>query len=226
MGGVASAFETKFLFSVGRHFWNFIAVCGFIAMATGGILALDGMGGKYQKERDLRSRLELVPAVEEIPDFDAWIEQRCYQDLKPMRGYSKEMHAQVCGRYVWRVKRAGDKACWPQDWQGKKLGTGKYVEGKCDGHEVKFEFLDGYVNEFRNLYYTRLDENEKAIAKKNEVESRNSGIEAQLTSLQVEKGLKLGLGGVVAAWGLGVVALSALNAALLAIERNTRANTN
>ena len=37
LDGLASAFERKFLFGFGRHFWNVVGVAGVIAIAVGGV---------------------------------------------------------------------------------------------------------------------------------------------------------------------------------------------
>ena len=39
---IANIFEKKFLFRVGRHFWNIVGVSGFIALLTGIILFAEG----------------------------------------------------------------------------------------------------------------------------------------------------------------------------------------
>ena len=39
---IANIFEKKFLFGVGRHFWNIVGVSGFIALLTGIILFAEG----------------------------------------------------------------------------------------------------------------------------------------------------------------------------------------
>ena len=36
LDGLATAFERKFLFGVGRHLWNVVGVAGVVAIAVGG----------------------------------------------------------------------------------------------------------------------------------------------------------------------------------------------
>ena len=53
--GVATGFERRFLFGVGRHCWNFLAVVGVGLMATGGIMkliSLPSSGITDQEKRD------------------------------------------------------------------------------------------------------------------------------------------------------------------------------
>ena len=49
---IANIFEKKFLFVVGRHFWNIVGVSGFVALLTGIILFAEGSILENPKSKD------------------------------------------------------------------------------------------------------------------------------------------------------------------------------
>lgn len=222
---LATHFERKFLFSIGRHFWNFIAICGFIGMATGGILALNGSLELSQKEEPLKRRLKQVPEVSEVNgNFNEWFSEKC-PSLGAKKGFSAIKHKKLCENFAWMTTEAQpgwDRACTSTDYEGKTYEKYDYVDGKCQGFEWKFADVWGYSSEYMGVHDEAVDKYTKKLEEKQKIESENSQVESELIALRASSGVQIGLGGVAAAWGLGVVALSALNAALLAIERNTR----
>lgn len=222
---IASGFEKKFLFAVGRHFWNAVAVGGFIAMATGGILAIQG-SVTSQAERDLRSSIRPVPFVESPSDFDEWFGRKCnYYTLA--KGYEGMNHNWWCTRYdnVYKNREEGkgfDRGCTDIDPTGKRFESYKYVNKRCLGYEYKYSQIDDYASNYFEAYYSSQEKIRKESEEASKIEKNNNAAEVELSLLETEKAVKLGLGAIISAWGLGVIAVSALNAALLAIERNTR----
>ena len=226
---IASGFEQKFLFTVGRHFWNVVAVGGFVAMATGGVLALQGTANT-QEEISLRKRIKPVPYVEAASSFQDWFNRKCKYYTVP-KGYSGHNHNWWCNKYssVTKSRKESnryDRACTSVGPTGKTFASFKYVNGKCQGYEYLYREVDNYASQYRDAYYSSQDKIGKQSAAAAKIKNSNSAAEAELAVIEMEKSIKLGLGGIISAWGLGVVAASALNAALLAIERNTRRELN
>lgn len=222
---LASGFEKKFLFYVGRHFWNAVAVGGFIAMATGGILAIQS-SVTSQEERRLRASIRFIPSVESPSDFDEWFSRKCnYYTLA--KGYEDMSHGWWCDRfnYITNTRKEGkrfDRICISVDPTGKRFESNAYVNGKCMGYEAKYSQIDDYASNYLDAYYGSQEKIRKELEEVSRIKNKNYTAEASLSSIEMEKAIKLGLGGIISAWGLGVIAVSALNAALLAIERNTR----
>lgn len=210
MHSPATTFERRFLFSVGRHFWNFIAVCGFVAIATGGTIALHS---QLLSEPDRRL---LNETISQVPDFEQWMSGNC-SSLPPKEGYSKTKHDWTCNNFSFlmredtqqKIQRNGwDRFCSKRTPDGKVLKASKYVNRVCTGYEwFPFEVIS-YTDNYRSTHSALA---EQAITRK-----------ARQIELQLRIAARLGLGGLVSAWGLGVVAIASLYSALLAIERNTR----
>lgn len=194
-------------------------------MATGGILALNGSLELLQKEEPLKRRLKLLPVVSEVNgNFNEWFSGKC-PSLGAKKGFSTTKHKKLCENFAWMTTQAQpdwDRACSSTDYEGKTYKRYDYVDGKCQGFEWMFADVLSYSNEYIGDHNKAVAEYRKELEEKQKVESENSQIESELIALRASSGVQIGLGGVAAAWGLGVVALSALNAALLAIERNTR----
>lgn len=194
-------------------------------MATGGVLALQGTANT-QKEISLRKSIKPVPYVEAASSFRDWFDRKC-KYYTVAKGYSGQNHNWWCDRYSFVAKSRRnneryDRFCTSTSPTGKKFPSGKYVNNKCQGYETLFREVDVYASNYRDAYYSSQDKIRRQSEAAAKIENSNSTAEAKLAAIKIEKAIKLGLGGIVSAWGLGVVAASALNAALLAIERNTR----
>ena len=85
---LANIFEKKFLFGVGRHFWNIVGVSGFIALLTGIILFVEGsiLESAKSKERFIGKK-KLITA-EKISDVTA--EMLTYEEWKDQKGKEKK----------------------------------------------------------------------------------------------------------------------------------------
>jgi len=99
---IADGFEQKFLFTVGRHFWNIVAVGGFVAMATGGVLALQGTA-TTKEESSLRRSIRPVPQVEATSSFQDWFDRKC-KYFTVAKGYSGHNHKWWCYKYSYVAK--------------------------------------------------------------------------------------------------------------------------
>ena len=202
MTNLTTVFERRFLFSVGRHFWNFIAVCGFTALATGGTVALESQAIS-KADREL-----LGEKVNNMPDFNGWMNSKCSY-LKPMNSYTESQHGWMCSQYQFlSTSVPADRYCTTNAFGGKQYKSQEFLNGECQGYEWRPYFVAEYINQYQNQYSAEVESSSKKHARQ--------------VQLQMEMASKLGLGGLISAWGLGVIAVSSLYSALLAIERNTR----
>lgn len=210
MNSLAANFERKFLFSVGRHFWNFTAVCGFTSMLTGGVIALNSQLISSE-DRNL-----LNETIRDIQDFESWMSSHCYSQ-SPKDNYSKTKHDWACSNYSFLMREdtqqkmlsnGWDRFCGNRTPDGKTLKQNKFVNGACTGYEwFPYQIIE-YTDKFRDTHSTLLE--------------RTNDRKSRQAQLQLEMSTKLGLGGIVSVWGLGTVAVASLYSALLSIERNTR----
>jgi len=207
MDTFATGFERKFLFAVGRHFWNFVAVCGFIAMAVGGILAIESQN-LSTSERDAKDS-----KVSDMPSYENWLDFDC-TSLPPASGTSKQEHNWLCAKTSWWNRSVISKGqyyplfCTDSSIDGKRRKSSDYLNGKCQGFEYSTDMLVEFRDRTETVYQGKLQKNQELLSRKAQIE--------------IKIGAKLLLAGLVAGYGLVVVAVSALNAALLAVERNTR----
>jgi len=210
MDSFATTFERKFLFAVGRHFWNLIAVCGFIAMLVGGILAVgsQNLTSSERKAKDAN--------ISEMPSYENWFDLEC-TSLSPSTGVSKQKHDWLCSNTKWWNREVLAKGqyfpnfCTDRSIDGRKSESSQYQNGKCLGFEYSTDLLSEFRSQTESIYQRRSSENQEMMSRKAQV--------------NIKVGAKLLLAGLVAGYGLVVVAVSALNAALLAVERNGRSFT-
>ena len=154
----AAIFERNFLFVVGRHFYNFIAVSGFVTMAVGGVLAVIVQSELSPSDRKLLNDKTLDRRL----TYPAWVGKNCDQL------YSQE----------------------PSSTRFRK----------CQ-EAIRYRYLESE--------YQRYDD------QRDQNKSKKSMLQLQINA-------KLLFAALVSLYGLVVVAVSSLNTAVLAIERNTR----
>ncbi|MEI6829641.1 MAG: hypothetical protein WCK64_07290 [Synechococcaceae cyanobacterium ELA445] len=203
----ATQFERGFLFSVGRHFWNFVAVCGFITLASGGLAALDSYN--LTKDEWAIKNKTLI----EWESYDDWFESEC-SNLNQGANQDKVKHEWLCEKTMWWNREAigkdkyFPKFCSASSMDGTIAKESKYVNGVCRG----FEYSTDQLSEFRSA----------SQSKYQDIESKNEELKTQKAAIELKINAKLLLGATLAACGLGVIAVSSLMAAILAVERNTR----
>ena len=85
---IANIFEKKFLFRVGRHFWNIVGVSGFIALLTGIILFAEGSILENAKSKERFIGKNKLITSEKISNVTA--EMLTYEEWKNQKGKEKE----------------------------------------------------------------------------------------------------------------------------------------
>ena len=84
---IANIFEEKFLFRVGRHFWNIIGVSGFIALLTGIILFVEGNTLENAKSKKRFIGKDKIITSEKISNVTA--EMLSYEEWEEQKGKEK-----------------------------------------------------------------------------------------------------------------------------------------
>lgn len=221
---IAKTFELRVLFHAGRHFWNAVALSGFIAIGIGSVAAVI-YSVANQDERKLSKQIKPVPEVlSSVGDFDSWFRGKCLV-LKPKRGYTLTKHRTICGLLPTqddRKKYTG--VCSYQDWNGDLYKPeNKSVRGRCTvAPAVSYDFLDGYRDDFKKVHAGEKDVYLASLSHSNSIKSKNDSLSSEIASLKFKRQAKATFAGIIAAVGLGIIAVSSLLASLLAIERNTR----
>ena len=85
---LANIFERKFLFGVGRHFWNVIGVSGFIALLTGIILFAEGSILENPKSKERFIGKNKLITSEKISNVTA--EMLSYEEWNDQKGKDKK----------------------------------------------------------------------------------------------------------------------------------------
>ena len=85
---LANIFERKFLFGVGRHFWNIVGVSGFIALLTGIILFVEGSILENAKSKERFIGKDKLITSEKISNVTA--EMLSYEEWKDQKGKDKQ----------------------------------------------------------------------------------------------------------------------------------------
>ena len=81
---IANIFEKKFLFGLGRHFWNIVGVSGFIALLTGIILFAEGSIPESAKSKERFIGKDKLITSEKISNVTA--EMLTYEEWKDQKG--------------------------------------------------------------------------------------------------------------------------------------------
>ena len=245
---IANIFEKKFLFRVGRHFWNIVGVSGFIALLTGIILFAEGSILENAKSKERFIGKNKLITSEKISNVTA--EMLSYEEWKDQKGKEKK---QLLSFDEWIKQNEGDKTLLSFDeWITNKeisvpdKSTREYKSLKDQYLKYQEKFISGVgSNQYDNYQVYKEDFLEKASQEYEGYEvykdpfikeqknlsllkkQQQSKYDQYLDDVNIRNSLKRGraiVSPLVMGYGLAVIASASLSSAVLAIERNSRDN--
>ena len=243
---IANIFEKKFLFRVGRHFWNIVGVSGFIALLTGIILFAEGsiLENAKSKERFIgKNKLITSEKISNVTE-----EMLTYEEWKDQKGKEKK---QLLSFDEWIKENEGDQTLLSFDeWITNKeisvpdKSTREYKSLKDQYLKYQEKFISGVgSNQYDNYQVYKEDFLEKASQEYEGYEvykdpfikeqknlsllkkQQQSRYDKYLDDVNIRNSLKRGraiVSPLVMGYGLAVIASASLSSAVLAIERNSR----
>tara|TARA_Y100000991_G_scaffold55935_1_gene40856 strand:- start:236 stop:982 length:747 start_codon:yes stop_codon:yes gene_type:complete len=243
---IANIFEKKFLFRVGRHFWNIVGVSGFIALLTGIILFAEGsiLENAKSKERFIgKNKLITSEKISNVTE-----EMLTYEEWKDQKGKEKK---QLLSFDEWIKENEGDETLLSFDeWITNKeisvpdKSTREYKSLKNQYLKYQEKFISGVgSNQYDNYQVYKEDFLEKASQEYEGYEvykdpfikeqknlsllkkQQQSKYDQYLDDVNIRNSLKRGraiVSPLVMGYGLAVIASASLSSAVLAIERNSR----
>ena len=243
---IANIFEKKFLFRVGRHFWNIVGVSGFIALLTGIILFAEGSILENAKSKERFIGKNKLITSEKISNVTA--EMLTYEEWKDQKGKEKK---QLLSFDEWIKENEGDQTLLSFDeWITNKeisvpdKSTREYKSLKNQYLKYQEKFISGVgSNQYDNYQVYKEDFLEKASQEYEGYEvykdpfikeqknlsllkkQQQSKYDQYLDDVNIRNSLKRGraiVSPLVMGYGLAVIASASLSSAVLAIERNSR----
>ena len=243
---IANIFERKFLFGVGRHFWNIVGVSGFIALLTGIILFAEGSILENAKSKERFIGKNKLITSEKISNVTA--EMLTYEEWKDQKGKEKK---QLLSFDEWIKENEGDQTLLSFDeWITNKeisvpdKSTREYKSLKNQYLKYQEKFISGVgSNQYDNYQVYKEDFLEKASQEYEGYEvykdpfikeqknlsllkkQQQSKYDQYLDDVNIRNSLKRGraiVSPLVMGYGLAVIASASLSSAVLAIERNSR----
>ncbi len=243
---LANIFEKKFLFGVGRHFWNIVGVSGFIALLTGIILFAEGSILENAKSKERFIGKNKLITSEKISNVTA--EMLTYEEWKDQKGKEKK---QLLSFDEWIKENEGDQTLLSFDeWITNKeisvpdKSTREYKSLKDQYLKYQEKFISGVgSNQYDNYQVYKEDFLEKASQEYEGYEvykdpfikeqknlsllkkQQQSKYDQYLDDVNIRNSLKRGraiVSPLVMGYGLAVIASASLSSAVLAIERNSR----
>ncbi len=244
---LANIFEKKFLFGVGRHFWNVIGVSGFIGLLTGIILFAEGsiLENAKSKERfigkdKLITSEKISNVIAEMLSYEEWKDQKG-KDKKELLSFdewikeNEDASETLLSFDEWvsdKKVSIPDKSS--QEYQAQKDQYLKYQEkfisgvgsDQYDDYQVyKEDFLEKASQEYEGyeVYKETFIKEQKSLSFQKK--QQQSKYEKYLDDVVNRNSLKRGRAIVspfVMGYGLAVIASASLSSAVLAIERNSR----
>ena len=243
---IANIFEKKFLFGVGRHFWNIVGVSGFIALLTGIILFAEGSILENPKSKERFIGKNKLITSEKISSVTA--EMLTYEEWKDQKGKEKK---QLLSFDEWIKQNEGDQTLLSFDeWITNKeisvpdKSTREYKSLKNQYLKYQEKFISGVgSNQYDNYQVYKEDFLEKASQEYEGYEvykdpfikeqknlsllkkQQQSKYDQYLDDVNIRNSLKRGraiVSPLVMGYGLAVIASASLSSAVLAIERNSR----
>ena len=243
---IANIFEKKFLFRVGRHFWNIVGVSGFITLLTGIILFAEGSILENAKSKERFIGKNKLITSEKISNVTA--EMLTYEEWKDQKGQEKK---QLLSFDEWIKENEGDQTLLSFDeWITNKeisvpdKSTREYKSLKDQYLKYQEKFISGVgSNQYDNYQVYKEDFLEKASQEyegyevyrdpfikeqKNlsfQKKQQQSKYDQYLDDVNIRNSLKRGraiVSPLVMGYGLAVIASASLSSAVLAIERNSR----
>ena len=243
---IANIFEKKFLFGVGRHFWNIVGVSGFIALLTGIILFVEGNTLENAKSKERFIGKNKLITSEKISNVTA--EMLSYEEWKDQKGKEKK---QLLSFDEWIKENEDVQTLFSfEEWITNKeisvpdKSTREYKSLKNEYLKYQEKFISGVgSNQYDNYQVYKEDFLEKASQEyegyefykepfikeqKNlsfQKKQQQSKYAQYLDDVSDRNSLKRGRAIVspfVMGYGLAVIASASLSSAVLAIERNSR----
>ena len=243
---LANIFEKKFLFGVGRHFWNIVGVSGFIALLTGIILFVEGSILENAKSKERFIGKNKLITSEKISNVTA--EMLSYEEWKDQKGKEKK---QLLSFDEWIKENEDVQTLFSfEEWITNKeisvpdKSTREYKSLKNEYLKYQEKFISGVgSNQYDNYQVYKEDFLEKASQEyegyevykepfikeqKNlsfQKKQQQSRYNQYLDKVDGRNSLKMGRAIVspfVMGYGLAVIASASISSAVLAIERNSR----
>ena len=244
---IANIFEKKFLFRVGRHFWNIIGVSGFIALLTGIILFVEGNTLENAKSKKRFIGKDKIITSEKISNVTA--EMLSYEEWEEQKGKEKN---QLLSFDEWLKDNASSSETllsfdeWvinkeisipensTREYKLLKNQYLKYQEkfisgigsSQYENYQVyKEDFLEKASQEYEGyeVYKEPFIKEQKALS--SQKKQQDQKYLQYLDDVDNRNSLKAGRAIVspfVMGYGLAVIASASLSSAVLAIERNSR----
>ena len=244
---IANIFEKRFLFGVGRHFWNIVGVSGFIALLTGIILFVEGSILENAKSKERFIGKNKLITSEKISNVTA--EMLTYEDWKDQKGKEKKQllsfdewikdnnssSETLLSFDEWLINKeisVPDKSS--REYKTLKNQYLKYQEKFISGvgssqynnYQVyKEDFLEKVSQEYEGyeVYKDPFIKEQKNLSFLRK--QQQSKYEQYLDDVDDRNSLKRGRAIVspfVMGYGLAVIASASISSAVLAIERNSR----
>ncbi len=243
---LANIFEKKFLFGVGRHFWNIVGVSGFIALLTGIILFAEGSILENAKSKERFIGKNKLITSEKISNVTA--EMLSYEEWKDQKGKEKK---QLLSFDEWIKENEDVQTLFSfEEWITNKeisvpdKSTREYKSLKNEYLKYQEKFISGVgSNQYDNYQVYKEDFLEKASQEYEGYEvykdpfikeqknlsllkkQQQSKYDQYLDDVNIRNSLKRGraiVSPLVMGYGLAVIASASLSSAVLAIERNSR----
>ena len=244
---LANIFERKFLFGVGRHFWNIVGVSGFIALLTGIILFFEGNSLENAKSKKRFIGKDKIITSEKILNVTA--EMLTYEEWKDQKGKEKK---QLLSFDEWIKDNASgsepllsfDEWLINKEISMPERSTREYKTLKNQYLKYQEKFISGVgSSQYDNYQVYKEDFLEKASQEYEGYEVYRDPFIKEQKNLRIQKKkqqskydqylddvndrniLKRGRAIVspfVMGYGLAVIASASLSSAVLAIERNSR----
>ena len=244
---IANIFEKKFLFGLGRHFWNIVGVSGFIALLTGIILFAEGSIPESAKSKErfigkdkliTSEKISNVTAKmlnyeewkdqkgkdkKELLSFDEWIKENedGSETLLSFEEWITSKEISMPERSTREYKTLKDQYLKYQEKFISGVGSSQY-----DNYQVyKEDFLEKASQEYEGyeVYKDPFIKEQKNLSFQKK--QQQSKYEKYLDDVDDRNLLKRGRAIVspfVMGYGVAVIASASLSSALLSIERNTR----
>ena len=244
---IANIFEKKFLFGVGRHFWNIVGVSGFIALLTGIILFAEGSIPESARSKERFIGKDKLITSEKISNVTA--EMLTYEEWKDQKGKKKK---ELLSFDEW-IKENEDgsetllsfdewvidkKVSMPEkssrEYQSLKEQYLKYQEkfisgvgsNQYDDYQVyKEDFLEKASQEYEGyeVYKDPFIKEQKNLSfQKKQQQSKYEKYLDEVDNKNILKRSRAIVSPFVMGYGLAVIASASLSSAVLAIERNSR----
>ena len=244
---IANIFEKKFLFGLGRHFWNIVGVSGFIALLTGIILFAEGSIPESAKSKErfigknkLVTSEKISNATAEMLTYEEWKDQKG-KDKKQLLSFdewikeNEDSSTTLLSFDEWIIdKKVSIPEKSSREYKSLKNQYLKYQEefisgvgsNQYDDYQVyKEDFLAKASQEYEGyeVYKEPFVQEQKNLSETKKQQQNN--YEQYLDDVDDRNLLKRSRAIVspfVMGYGLAVIASASISAALLSIERNTR----